>query len=103
MRGYGWIGLVVVAVVLGAVMHVSGEPRKPRQKRKPAPPPAVVQAESVVDGYGQSANAARARAMEKAQKEVERLLVVLFGETGWRPAEEQLDPAYLERYGVLHE
>src|SRR5438105_1792294 len=74
-----------------------------KAKTKAAPPRRVQQEEDVVDGYGATAASARARAVERAQLKVEELLVQRFGEAGWKPSAEQLDPEYLKRYEVITE
>src|SRR5262249_9455138 len=57
----------------------------------------------VVDGYGATADAARARARENARERVAELLRKEAGDPGWDPPAEMLDPDRLAPYNVMTE
>lgn len=86
-------------LVSGLGLSVSEASRRKADRKKPQPPPApaVVAAEELVDGYGPTARAARARALENALDRVAELLRRQVGDPTWQVPDELLDPERLEK------
>jgi hypothetical protein len=104
MRSNWWIVVVVGILVLGC-LRVSVGKASSRKPTKRAAPQVVEKPpeEVVVTGYGATDIAARARALELAQEKVEELLAIRYGELGWRPSGDLLDPETLEQFKVIEE
>lgn len=99
-----WMALVVALVVATNVsVRTQASSSKPRAKpTKPAPAARTVEKpETIVDGYGETAEKARERALERAQERVEELLRERFDRLGWHLHPEQLDTDYLLRFNVI--
>jgi hypothetical protein len=106
MRSNWWIVVVIVGILLLGGLRVSGTAgsRKTTTTKK-SQPVAVEKAPEnvVVIGYGATANAARARALEQAQEKIVELLALRYGETGWRPSGDLLDPETLVQFNAIEE
>jgi hypothetical protein len=107
MRSTWFLATLAAGLVLVAGVRLStcgAAPRKSARKAAPAVKAPVEQGPSeIVDGYGPTARDARARAIENAQDRVAELLRKEAGDPTWQPPAEQLDPEYLERFGVIAE
>lgn len=104
MRSNWWI-VVVVGILALACVRISVGKASNRKMPKRVVPEVVEKPpeEVLVVGYGTTDTAARARALELAQEKVEELLAVRYGELGWRPTVDLLDPETLEQYRVIEE
>ena len=106
MRSMWWLALVAAALVVANARMTGGASGKPRRARQAAVPaeaqaPRPAERGEEVDGFGETAEKARKRALVRALERVEELLLERYGASGWRPTEEQLEPDYLARFGVV--
>jgi hypothetical protein len=98
-------GVLLLAGLSGCAAKVHGG-RKAQAKQKDAAPEAQQQQRAepkaeVVSGYGETASAARANALREAQDWLERELRTEL-KSGWSVPRKQLEPAYLEKMGVIN-
>jgi hypothetical protein len=106
MRSKWWFILLVIVAVAGnngiSFTAAAGRGKAPK-KAPPAMPRAFDPDENMVEGFGETAPAARNRALVHGQERVEKLLRERFREANWTPPQELLAAEALTHYGVLEE
>ncbi len=107
MRSKWWFILLVFVVVAGnhgvSFTAAAGRGKAPKKARPAMPRVVDADENNMVEGFGETAPAARNRALVHGQERVEKLLHERFREANWTPPEELLTPEVLARYGVLEE
>jgi hypothetical protein len=104
MRSKWWLILPVFVVLAGNIQVSFTEAAGKGRGQKKAPPPmprAVDPDENVVEGFGETATAARNRALVHAEERVEKLLRERYREVNWMPPQQLLETDFLTRFGVL--
>jgi hypothetical protein len=100
MKSMKWLALVV-AVIVVLNLRATGGPTSRNRKQAKAAPPAAVQKDEVVDGYGKTPDLARQKALENGREHAETLLRQRLGTSGWWPTEDQVRTDFLVAHEVL--